>query len=556
MNTQHSMRGIQELLSAMHGTPKGSPNVLMRAPVSSQPEAMSAPMMKQTKLTQHQLNMRKLVGRVKETVEELESAGFTRQDVISLACMYRDLVPGDEVCPISIKMMKDFLENVIRCNSEADYNKLLAYYNVTSEEQLSDKKAKRLRNDVYSIWDGYRTIENAYRYSYGFKDVADEMAKKLDAPAEMSVIERVKWIRVWVVILCDQMLFWGDLDNNGKIKSKETTARFNEKYVYPESMIFVWFGHLKNMPDGYIVYDMMRKLIEVFPEKAQNAVMRYGEFFENKPDSTKVEHIRNSIKKLLFPRPWLAQSSHFCTKMGVELFIPDRLENAVMAWKNGGIETMSTFELPYYDVYNGLKHRTLTCYKYGTGRLDGQEMNAGVSCKEELEMYVALYQWYLAHPDFKFGPEKKTLQEYGMAELLVEKVDIRTCVSAWIIDMGLAREESDINWELAEEILGFDEKSESFEEFYKGNLSEDDIYETYQFASMEQAIACFSLTRKISEEEIRKMGAALKRVKMFGIERALPGDCIYLALFRFLIKNKPEVVGKNLIQLYAAKLCP
>ena len=530
----------------MKGTPKGETS--MRAPVSSQRTVMPTPQ------AQYQLEMRKLVGRVKESVEELESAGLRQQDVINLAFMYRDLAPGDEVCPISIKMMKDFLENVIRCDSEANYNKLLTYYDVTAEVQLSEKKAKRLRNDVYAILESYRTIENAYRYSYGFKDVADKMAKKLDAPADMSVVERVKWIRVWMVILCDQMLFWGDLDNNRKIKSKETTARFNEKYIYPESMLVIWFGYMETMPDGYIMYDMMRKLIGVFPERAQEAVMRYGEFTENKHDSTKVEYIRNFIKKQLFPKPWLAQSSHFCTKMGVEQFIPERLAGAVMAWKNGGIKTMPTFELPYFDVYNVLKKRTLTCYKYGTGQLKGKEVNAGVSCDEELRMYVELYQWYIDHPDFKFGPEEKTLEEYGIADLLVEKVDIRTCVAAWILDMGMVVEKEDINWEMAEKLLAFDEKEKLFREFYDGTRYEGSIYETYQFTSLEQASACFSLNRKISDEELRKMGSALKRIKMFGIERALPGDEIYLALFRYLVKNRPEIVGKNLVQLYAAKL--
>lgn len=545
MSTQPSMR-IQELLREMKGTPKGETS--MRAPVSSQRTVMPTPQ------AQYQLEMRKLVGRVKESVEELESAGLRQQDVINLAFMYRDLAPGDEVCPISIKMMKDFLENVIRCDSEANYNKLLTYYDVTAEVQLSEKKAKRLRNDVYAILESYRTIENAYRYSYGFKDVADKMAKKLDAPADMSVVERVKWIRVWMVILCDQMLFWGDLDNNRKIKSKETTARFNEKYIYPESMLVIWFGYMETMPDGYIMYDMMRKLIGVFPERAQEAVMRYGEFTENKHDSTKVEYIRNFIKKQLFPKPWLAQSSHFCTKMGVEQFIPERLAGAVMAWKNGGIKTMPTFELPYFDVYNVLKKRTLTCYKYGTGQLKGKEVNAGVSCDEELRMYVELYQWYIDHPDFKFGPEEKTLEEYGIADLLVEKVDIRTCVAAWILDMGMVVEKEDINWEMAEKLLAFDEKEKLFREFYDGTRYEGSIYETYQFTSLEQASACFSLNRKISDEELRKMGSALKRIKMFGIERALPGDEIYLALFRYLVKNRPEIVGKNLVQLYAAKL--
>ena len=556
-----SMRGMQELLQAVHGGPKTTPMIPFKDPIPSQPAASkklipTGPVVsKRVSEDPHQQIVRKLVGRVVETVEELESAGINQIDVINLAFIYRDLAPGDEVCPISIIMLKNFLENVIKPSNEVGYNKIIAYYNVLAEER-SSRKTEKQRNAAQSVLSSYRTVENAYLYSYGFKDAADNMAKKLKAPEDMSVIERVKWLRIWAVILCDQLLFWGDLDDAGRIKGKKNTAEFNELHIYPESMILIWYDYLRHLPDESILCDMIQSMVELFPEKAQNALMRYGEMTVNVPDSTKVEHIRNSVKKLFFPKPWLSQSSCFCTTLGVQNFPIERLVDAVTAFKNGGIENMSTFELPYVDVYNNCKQRTVTCYKYGTVKSEHKEFNAGVTCKEELEMYIVLYKWLLAHPDFKFGAEQKTLKEYGMDDLLEEKPDLRTCAATWITNMGFARDEEDINWEVAEAVLKLSENGEMFEEFCQGNVSGDEIFNAYHFVSIAQAIACFSKISKLSAQEINKMGAALKRVKMFGTDRALPGDLIYLELFCYMVKNNPEALGKSLIQLYASKLCP
>ena len=556
---QPSMRGKMGLSASMHGAPKVSPMAPIRVPdasMASEKPIPTAPAQKPfffRSRNQVENIVVKLTNRILETEDELNAAGISTVQAIDLAFVYRDLMPGDEISPISIIMVRDFLESV-KANNENGYNKLMVYYNVMAEER-PERKIEKLRNAAHFVLSQYRTIEYAYQYSHSFREVADKMAAKLDAPESMGIVERVKWLRIWSIILCDQMLFWGDLNESGKLMSAENTRRFNELHIYPETMLLIWHQYLKNLPDRAVIYDMILGMLSVFPESARNAVLQFGEITTNTQGSTKVEHIRNTVKKLFFPRPWLVQSSHFCVTWGLQSFPAKRLASAVMAWKNGGIENLPTFELPFYDVYNNCKLRTVTCYQYDTAVVNGKEVNAGVTCKEEMEMYVVLYKWLLAHPDFKFGPEQKTLKEYGIESLLEEKVDLRTAVSMWITSMGLAGSEDDINWELAETVLNLSENASWFEDFYRENISAQEIYQKYHFASDAQATACLSKTSKPSALEINKMGSALKRVKMFGIERALPGDIIYLELFRYLAFNKPDVVGKSLIQLYSAKFC-
>ena len=61
-------------------------------------------------------------------------------NVIKLLLLYRDLAPGDEDGPISIVMIRDFLENVIGTD-ELGYNKLISYYDwLISKEKCSSKK--------------------------------------------------------------------------------------------------------------------------------------------------------------------------------------------------------------------------------------------------------------------------------------------------------------------------------------------------------------------------------------------------------------------------------
>ena len=382
------------------------------------------------------------------------------------------------------------------------------------------------------------------------------MAPKLDAPEGMSVADRVKWLRLWVFIIRDQTYFWGDLDGCGKLKGKSHTAAFNQLYIYPETLMLVEKEYFSQMPDGAILYDMLLRMIKVFPQSVQDTVLHYGEIGSNVVDlSGKIEYVRNVVKKSMFEYPWLASSAFFCVKHTIANIVPERFAKAVEAHKNGGIETLPTFEYQYIDVYNDFKRRKTTAYQYATAMVHGQELIVGVTCKEELAMYVELYKWLLEHPDFKFGPECKTLKEYGLDRLLEEPLDFMGGASKWILDKGFAKDEQDINWDMVNAVLKPEENKEVFGMYDKGEVSSQTIFEQFRFSTEEQAIACFCKSSKIAVRELDKMSQALRRVKMFGESSALPGDLIYLEIFKFYAKNNPGMLGKGLVNMYGARFC-
>ena len=130
----------------------------------------------------------------------------------------------------------------------------------------------------------------------------------------------------------------------------------------------------------------------------------------------------------------------------------------------------------------------------------------------------------------KFGKENKTLEEYGLAELLLDENEI---ISAWILEQGFASSEDDINWKLAKTILNPKENLSFFKDWYDGKISGDTIYERIGFNSEKLARMCLSLNGLILLDK-NTLNQALKRVKMFGFDNSLKSDKIYVRLYEFL----------------------
>lgn len=210
--------------------------------------------------------------------------------------------------------------------------------------------------------------------------------------------------------------------------------------------------------------------------------------------------------------------------------IPKHLRMAVLAFKNGGIANMPVFKNEIRDVFNNYKRRNVTVYKYGETQVNGRDIELGVSGEQELMLYVNLYKWLVEHPDFKFGKENKTLEEYGLAELLLDEKEI---ISAWILEQGFANSEEDINWEFAKIILAPKENISMFKDWYEGKLSSAEICEKIGLNSEKLARMSLSLNGLILLDK-NTLNQALKRVKMFGFDNSLKSDKIYVRLYEFL----------------------
>ena len=455
---------------------------------------------------------------------------FSYSEAKAYAIIYQNLAPGDVAGKISAMRVKKFMEEFIQKDNPSIYKKMCIFYGLSVDE-YDEKKRSKINNLIQNYMDGIRSVENAMSYSISFAEAATAMAPKLDAPEEMSVVERVKWIRLWFIVIRNQEFFYNEIDGNGQIRGINITREVNNMYIFPESMILLNESFLSKLDDGEIIYDMIKEFIDSYPTDVQRAIYRFAELDGvNRPDSCRLGRIREDVKKKLFSNSWRSSTSFFMCKTGIKYMIPKHLEMAVLAYKNGGIANMPVFKNEIRDVFNDYKKRNVTVYKYGETKVNGKDIELGVSGEQELMLYVNLYKWLVEHPDFKFGKEDKTLEEYGLADLLLNEKEL---VSAWILEQGFASSEEDINWELAKIILAPKENISMFKDWYEGKLSSAEICEKIGLNSEKLARMSLSLNGLILLDK-NTLNQALKRVKMFGFDNSLKSDKIYVRLYEFL----------------------
>lgn len=459
---------------------------------------------------------------------------FSYSEAKAYAIIYQNLAPGDVAGKISAMRVKKFMEEFIQKDNPSIYKKMCIFYGLSVDE-YDEKKRSKINNLIQNYMDGIRSVENAMSYSISFAEAATAMAPKLDAPEEMSVVERVKWIRLWFIVIRNQEFFYNEIDGNGQIRGINITREVNNMYIFPESMILLNESFLSKLDDGEIIYDMIKEFIDSYPTDVQRAIYRFAELDGvNRPDSCRLGRIREDVKKKLFSNSWRSSTSFFMCKTGIKYMIPKHLEMAVLAYKNGGIANMPVFKNEIRDVFNDYKKRNVTVYKYGETKVNGKDIELGVSGEQELMLYVNLYKWLVEHPDFKFGKEDKTLEEYGLADLLLNEKEL---VSAWILEQGFASSEEDINWELAKIILAPKENISMFKDWYEGKLSSAEICEKIGLNSEKLARMSLSLNGLILLDK-NTLNQALKRVKMFGLEQSLKSDKLYVRLYEFLKETR------------------
>ena len=494
----------------------------------------------QTEKSQEESEEQKLEKLVKRAVER---DGVSEYEVEQLVLIYKDLAPEDTESPISIKMLNKFLENVVKPASPTGYAKLRKFYNFR-EYICSEFKMRKFEIWRENFFKQFRTVEYCYQYSKGFKDMADRISKKLKAPESMGTVERCKWLRIWSVVLKDQGYHWKDVVN-GRIDINQSRWFNKNFYFTPEVMISMEKDCFENVPDGALLLEMIQNLIALYPEDLQKEIRKFGELDENVPDldCLKAEEIRNKLKKKLFPVLWVSGLGYYCTEQGIKTAKPEFLESAVKVYKDGNLDGLETFEQEAINPYNNFLREKFKCYELYTESIDEEYQRVlAIISWDELKMYIEVYKWLSSHSDFKFGPDNKTLSEYGIDNMLLE------LNSKWFLEMKLVCSEDDINWMLFEKIINGNE--EYMAKYLKGELTAEDLFNAIGFSSVKQAKLCCNKETKLILKEEEKMAVALKRVKMFGTAQSIKSDLIYLEIFKYMLSEKPENLPKNMVNLY------
>lgn len=306
---------------------------------------------------------------------------------------------------------------------------------------------------------------------------------------------------------------------------------FNRFCFYPEFLITVEKIVFSTIEDGSILLEAIQKFVSLCPPSIQKKIYRFAELDKDEVDESNIQilDIRKNLKSVIYQKPWLTSSSYFLTTSGIAKMPPAILEFAVNAHFNG-LEKLPSHRTDYVDV---LKNIRKPYNVYLLGESNGTKYYA--SCDQEIEMFMFVYEWLCKHPDFKFGvTEKKTISEYGLDILTY---DSKKGITAWILENGFANSEKDINWELAEKLLQPEKNYEIFFEYYSGEVSSTEVLQHFGFKDETAAQICLSFSGLFKLEK-STLEPALKRLQMFGLERGLAGDKLYLELYKFLLKSE------------------
>ena len=443
---------------------------------------------------------------LKRTVDK---KGFSSEEVQELALIYKTLAPNDTTSPISIKMMNEFCMELEE-KYPSEYQKMRWYFRM-EEDGMTERKREKIALSVEKFLDKFRTVENCYKYSKGFKEMSDRVACKLDASTDITTLERVKWLRMWLFLIKDQSLFWYDTEDvfvkDGKdgekkkkivlIDHRERERLDRETYITPDKMMSVLENeNFSAWPDGCIILEMLKAFLSLFPQEIQDDVIRFAELDRNEHSFLNAGEIRNRLKKKLFPIFWVSGTSFFFTKPGIgvsrEEFIP-----LIITASKKGFENLPTFIPAGFEDEDkdGAKDKSkskILCYDLGDIEDKGEIKSFAVSCKDEFDMYIEVYKWLTMHPDFKFGADenKKTLKAYG-----IQGFDDEQCV----------------------------EKSDWFKEIAK---------------------------KMQMQEGKSELKSALKRVQKSGRDSASKRDIKYLNYFEYMMKKNPKALPRNVVNLY------
>lgn len=509
-------------------------------------EAMVAEAINKVKETKKGIGIEKAISfrktnAIMERIIDIE--GIDEYTARKLGLMYNNLAPDDLYQPISVKMMLQFLENVVKKQNPEAYEKIWRYYDYNNP--LPDKLLKKMAIFVENVWNRYRKVEYCYLYSKGFHDFVDKYASKVDAKG-LNNIEKIKWLRLWLFIVKDQGFFWTDIKADGKIYVKEQIDFDREVYLFPDCMIYLEEYISKYMEDKCLNVEMLKSFIGLYPENVQKEVYVWAEMeSSNTTNPLRAGEVRMGIKRKLFPITWMSPMNLFCLNNNMKDNNPEYLEAAVTAYKNGGVGILDRIEQKGTDPFDRFKVKSFKSYEVYASEENDIKKVLVVNSQQELEMFVELYKWLLEHPDFKFGPEDKNIYEYGIDNLLKEEPELNT---EWFWEMSLIDTDDDINWDCFDKVLeGMDE---FMNQYLKGQISAKGLYDILGFATDMQAKVCCNKKTKLIPAEASKMSAALKRIKIFGEAGAIKSDKIYLEIFKYMMSEKPEELPKSMVNLY------
>lgn len=212
---------------------------------------------------------------------------ISKSDKEAVVKLYDALVTEEEERPINVTMIMEegfpvFEETI----GETNFKRLKKYFGI----ECKPSKVGIKEQEINSLLEQLRTVENAQYYIEGYKQLLESIAAKLhDAPEEMTMLERAKFVRMYHTIFVGYYFFAQDFRRVYNYQYKcyyldvdfKAAIRDNSRPYHPEELFCTNKILIEGFNDDSLFYDLVCLELVNLDKKIQKEVLHFAELKVN-----------------------------------------------------------------------------------------------------------------------------------------------------------------------------------------------------------------------------------------------------------------------------------
>lgn len=453
-------------------------------------------------------------GKPQRTVKRFEQ--LNKKDETAVLRFYDELAPEATDLDVDIELIITQAFPVFQEILGNNWNKIRNYFGIGVKAP-----SKNIRHEeVSSLIAKLRTIENAQYYLYGFSELLEKLAAKLTRmPADMTVVEKAKVVRMFFILFCGYQFFAEDYKYllEGKTISLSKAIQNNRRPLNPEELFYLE-RMISQYSDGSILYDAIFDELIRLDKKARKDVFEFAELkFE--ATSERFRSVNNRSKLSTFGKVRELKTRLF-KRQG---YFPSELYVITDSFKD-----LEFGEL--YTVYKLLKNNDFSTFDINmrkTPIVEGSRIleqivefrviapKIEMSSEEEAQRFVRFVE-YLAKINFTMNIEFTVkIDDDEQSELVIQDVEIGKFFT--FLEFAYSREwitkecSADAEYTMYLRVMNQDSAEEHFDVYMRGEISDEELKSR------------LGIDRKFEEEVlgIKHVETPLETVKRFAVESGI-----------------------------------
>lgn len=213
--------------------------------------------------------------------------GISKSDKEGVIRLYDALVPGDKTRTVDVTMIVDEAFTIFEETlGETNFKKLKRYFGIGCKPSKMGVRD----HEITGLLEQLRTVENAQYYIDGYKQLLEMAAAKLrDAPEDMTMLERAKFVRMYHTIFVGYFFFAQDFRRSFSFQHKcyyldvdfPKAIKNNSLPYHPEEFFTTSKILIESFPDNSLIYDLVCIELTNLDKKIQKEVLQFAELKVN-----------------------------------------------------------------------------------------------------------------------------------------------------------------------------------------------------------------------------------------------------------------------------------